>query len=1388
MEAIMGAYCRGIPIDFTPTYPPAIQAMEDRVAAYAAQGGGLVNPAPPAAVAVQPSDNHRHHHHDAATADAQPFFLSGPLDIARGYGCALCEDAGEVEAVCRCGEECEEELRVKEEPTSEHEDEDEIMRSTGSSAMSGISIVASSTLKSKGKGRAPQPPSDSPAQSNSAQAFLPPPSVYYVEDTPSASPTVPLGLPVSNPNPPTSFSTPEAAPLFYASGPDPLQAPQSQALATFTTSGLSVAATPMASPSATALMAPPPPPVRELQEIASKASVTRALIAQLPEAETGLQLLKNAMNALNCFILDLGLPHTPGNRVVGWNALFKRFQKRLARRGLSAAALTGSSKSTGYALAPRLKEKSSSSRKKSGPASTYEAVQSSSVYYSGAVSVSSRSGKSRTRDDVSVASTDSPAQTESLPYFALTVAIMAVGALNSPPVRNVRTDTTNKFGTVDHSESPSFLYALSQQALSVWMDDGQPLPAGVKDEQASTKDMRADFLRASLIGLHYLIANRSVASSIRFCTQSRKHHGPARQDLVQLMGKMVTAMRSWDFAEGLLSPSSLKAEERPEASAASAPSSRRANASRSKRGNAAPVQSAEPGGGGDSSQKEEVRRREKEAARIRVLWDFYFYDFILSDSLGEQSLIPASCYSIPLPSLPAHINSDEDLHQMDEDGNSSRDHDKAKEEIQRIRLEHVFLVQRALLTRLAATIKRNLSSPDCCCGHTLEQAVKMENSIKEWINGVPSELRWAFKHAVDSTPSELVAIGKTVLEDDELESQRPEAVARRRVLSAELALMSQLVLFKIFSPFVSEYLAKGSPTPEPQSSIATALRHLQTPAQAIIRISKLVHDVWEMAAQSKRGTFHTPPSLKPPLLELYPLEQLVLDATLVCSRICCGFVPDDPETDNSGMDRCDPCSSEMMLSIGMGLSLLENLHGTPQRGQSGRNSSSSIRSPSSVDVKLVELLRRRWESKSALLAPLEPLKRDRSTMEREDREGDEEGDVEIEEEGPADRMRRIDSRSDSGREESIRAEPQERSVPVTVPVDRNEIPRRASINVVNEYANIVPRHPAPPARLTPMPATTVPPPLVTSLLATAKAKKGKDKDKEKEKEKEKKKAKPVIRVRADGGTAQKVESMKPPPNPPFTRQPLPAKKGKTPGSADSPRNEYQPSVERPRYTPPTAMHPPPVPTIHSEITKMEYDNSTMGGPISSLPHPGMAHLPSNAQYGPEMNEPGSRGSYPPSYSSTDAMMSMAPSHYQGETHGLESSYATPHVDAYHHARHSYPPAPPTPVYGPPSHPPTPLSANPVRSAEYFGQQVDTQSSSSVYYVDQASYEPMRQQAPTTLQPYELSNQMPYSSSMSGHPDSSTGWSQPPDDMQNQQTHEQSYSWPPQHQHQQSAGW
>lgn len=569
----MGAYARGVPIDFTPKYPPSIPLMEERMAAYAAQGG-VVNTTPQDA-SVQPTDP-RHHHHDAAEANAQPFFLSGPVDIARSYGSALCEQAGEpIEGICRCDEESSaggEGWKLKEEPMPYQGDEDEIMHSTGSSVMSSIPISASTSSMAKGNGKMPHRshassrPLVSSTRRQNGQAFLPPPSIYYAELTLS-DPTAAVGVPVSNPGPRTSFPGSESAPLFYAP-PDHLQHIRPQIPAT-TSGPLSIAATPLASPSPSTAssMGPPPAPIRASQEVTSKPSVTSTLLGHLPHSDSGIQYIKNARNAITCFILDLGLPGGPGR--IGWSALLRRYQKRLVRVGLSGVSFMASStsQSVDHALAPCLKGKPKPGGSRKKPASTYDAQSPSSpkldpappsvavgarrsnqvrVRSSRGASPSSpqrpvpvlialKLGKSRTRDDTSIASSDSSPRSESLPYFALIAALMAVGAFNNPPVRGHKTKPNTKFGTVNHSESPSFLFALSQQALGVWMDDGQPLSEDVKDERVSIVEMRADFLRACLVGVHYLMDDANVDSPNRFCMNNRKHDSPGRQAILSLV-------------------------------------------------------------------------------------------------------------------------------------------------------------------------------------------------------------------------------------------------------------------------------------------------------------------------------------------------------------------------------------------------------------------------------------------------------------------------------------------------------------------------------------------------------------------------------------------------------------------------------------------------------------------------------------------------------------------------------------------------------------------------------------------------------------------------------------------------------------------------------------
>jgi hypothetical protein len=551
IEAILGAFRRGVPIDFTPTYTPAVQAMEEKIAAYPAQGGAM-------------NSTFRHDHHDAVTrADTQPFFLCGPVAIARSYGSALIEHAG-IEGVCSCdgqgvaGEDC---LRVKGEATS---DVDEVMHSTGSSAMSGISTPTPASSKAKGKRKmsfqvhASGDPLASSACRQNGQAFLPPVGVYYSELTPSASTAAVHGIPVSNPGPRTSFAALEAAPFFYANTQHLPQDPVNPS----TTDLLPVPAapSPLASSSSSTVSSP--------HGSTSKPFVTLALLGHLPRPDSGVQYLKSAKNALNCFVVDLGLP---GGRRLGWMTSLKCYQQRLVRRGLSGAS--SMTPATGEAAdlppTPRLEGKSNPGGSRKKAVSTYDgdtapsnvaagsrrlaqvratmdASPRSSARLPAPLPAQSEYGKSRMRDDVSISSSDSsPPQNESLPYFALTAALMAVGASNSPPVRAHKTEPSTKFGTVIHSESPSFLFALSQQALGVWMDGGQPVPVGVKDELAAIKDTRADFLRACLVGVHFLMGTANVDSPNRLCARSRTHDSPGRQAILSLVCIRVCSLFSF---------------------------------------------------------------------------------------------------------------------------------------------------------------------------------------------------------------------------------------------------------------------------------------------------------------------------------------------------------------------------------------------------------------------------------------------------------------------------------------------------------------------------------------------------------------------------------------------------------------------------------------------------------------------------------------------------------------------------------------------------------------------------------------------------------------------------------------------------------------------------
>jgi hypothetical protein len=53
--------------------------------------------------------------------------------------------------------------------------------------------------------------------------------------------------------------------------------------------------------------------------------------------------------------------------------------------------------------------------------------------------------------------------------------------------------------------------------------------------------------------------------------------------------------------------------------------------------------------------------------------------------------------------------------------------------------QYLFLTNR--LARVAQAVKSRNSLPDCCCGYTLDQAVALENQVREWQDCLPAFLK-----------------------------------------------------------------------------------------------------------------------------------------------------------------------------------------------------------------------------------------------------------------------------------------------------------------------------------------------------------------------------------------------------------------------------------------------------------------------------------------------------------------------------------------------------------------------------------------------------------------------------------------------------------------------
>jgi hypothetical protein len=292
----------------------------------------------------------------------------------------------------------------------------------------------------------------------------------------------------------------------------------------------------------------------------------------------------------------------------------------------------------------------------------------------------------------------------------------------------------------------------------------------------------------------------------------------------------------------------------------------------------------------------------------------------------------------------------------------------------------------------------------------LEQAAALAGDVQALSEGLPDELRWGIQKAVEGTSSELLANGESLdsvtvsqtpptssnaakgkgkgraadgspkpksarvsLDQDEGEVQSTqssqEAAAsklRTRTLSCELALMTRLLVVRIYSPFAP----KLASAPSDSTSSLTIPDGLLDASKAVIRLAKLIH---------RPGQAHAAPST---ILAIYPFDRLVLDATLMCAQHCFGgTVIKKKKDDKVGVQKKDAGSAELMQTIGIGLDLLDAVCSASQQAPSSSSSTHNIDVSSTPEAKIVASLRKQWLLKNSSFAPAQSRKRTRSTME-----------------------------------------------------------------------------------------------------------------------------------------------------------------------------------------------------------------------------------------------------------------------------------------------------------------------------------------------------------------------------------------------------------------------
>lgn len=498
----------------------------------------------------------------------------------------------------------------------------------------------------------------------------------------------------------------------------------------------------------------------------SHPQITSALLSQLPSFSHCTKLLRNAEEVFS--MRPIPFNTTKG----GWKA-FKR---------KCLAVLSGPLASQHERDAARQQRESRKAK---------------AIYYHG--------GQAQPGDDMDgiggVWNKDGGGET-SLSFFGCMCAVLAVGA-HAAPSRSGENSTN----------TPAFLYALSQQALGVWETHAAGAGAGVEEPE------RMDFLLASLVSTVYVLYSRSTLSSSS--SSGEEDGGDTGAVVSPLVGKMYNVARYMGLGRDV---------------------GRRKSAKSKGRG----------------------REREREEMRRMIWWDVLFYDLFTSDILGQPPLAPSFTYTTKLPECASAEEDEESEHDSHDDDDDAESGSASSSEM--------YFGVRCRLTQLAQMIKQRTATPDCCCGYTLDQAANLDSEIRRFIDRLPAALRLSTSGlaAKGSEDSPMILDSPPPLQPEKIDKEKTTLL----VQSAELAIMANVLVWKIYVPFLRP---TSSSSPSSSSSQPKSLGAWSSASQACVSAAQEI-------LSAAKVLLNTNYSVIPTIFDFYPLNKVVFDATVVCAH------------------------------------------------------------------------------------------------------------------------------------------------------------------------------------------------------------------------------------------------------------------------------------------------------------------------------------------------------------------------------------------------------------------------------------------------------------------------------------------------------------------------